>query len=297
VKKLANFEIQSPWFDGTAPVNAENATATLTFSGVVVDGETVTINGVTYEFDANSNVTSGNVAVDISEGTKAQATATLTFDGDVSDEETVTIGTEVYEFDTSGEAAITEGHIRVDVSGGATASDAVTALVAAINANTELAITATDGDGNTVVVACDAAGALDGSAGNAIAVDTDCADGSWGENVNALSGGSDATAAEAVTALVAALEDDANVTAADGDNDTVVITAKIAGVVGNDITVAETCANATWGVNVTKLSGGVDCTEVTVPYTMLQDDSYYYVNIAPCGVHDKNWRRFQLAEY
>ncbi len=294
---MANFEIQSPWFDGTAPVNAENADATLTFSGVVKDGETVSINGVVYEFDANSNVTSGNVAVDISEGTKAQATATLTFDGDVSDEETVTIGTEVYEFDTSGEAAITEGHIRVNVSGGVTASDAVTALVTAINASTELDITAADGTGDAVVITCDAAGDLDGSAGNAVTVDTDCANAIWGVGVTALSGGSDCTSAEAVTALVAALEDDANVTATDGDSDTVVTTAKIAGVVGNDITVAETCANATWGVSVTKLSGGVNCTEVVVPYTMLQDDSYYYVNIAPCGVHDKNWRRFTLAPY
>jgi hypothetical protein len=294
---LANFEVQTPWFDGTAPANAVNATATLTFSGVVKVAETVTINGKIYEFDANSSVTSGHVAVDISEGTKTQATATLTFSGVVSDAETVTIGTEVYEFDTAAEATITEGNIRVDVSGGATATEAVTALVTAITANTALALAGVDGDGDTVVVTCSAAGALDGSAGNAIAVAETCTNATWGTGVTKLSGGSDATATEAVTALVTALENDVNVTAADGENDTVVATAKIAGVVGNDITVSEACANATWGASVTKLSGGVNATEVIVPYTMLKDDTYYYVNTASGGIHDKVWKRFTLADY
>jgi hypothetical protein len=74
---------------------------------------------------------------------------TLTFSGVVADAQTVTIGTEVYEFKTSGSAGT--GKIKVDVSGGVTAPDAVTALVTAITANSAI-VNASDGAGDTVVI-------------------------------------------------------------------------------------------------------------------------------------------------
>ena len=119
----------------------------------------------------------------------AKATATLTFTDAVSDGETVTIGEDVYEFDTAATSTITEGNIRVNVNAAQTATAAVTALVAAITGNTGSVVVAVDGAGDTVVLTAKEYGAD----GNSIAVDTDCANGSFGESVEALSGGADGT--------------------------------------------------------------------------------------------------------
>jgi len=113
------------------------------------------------------------------------ATGTLTFSDSVSDTETVTIGDDVYEFDT--DASVTEGNILVDVSGGATASAAVTALVAAINANDTQGVGAADGAGDTVVLTADTKGTV----ANAIATTETCANGAFGAAT--LEGGVDGT--------------------------------------------------------------------------------------------------------
>lgn len=105
-------------------------------------------------------------------GTKS--TGTLTFAGVVNDGQTVTIGTKVFEFDTN--SSVGAGNIAVDVSGGASAAQAVTALVAAIVANAAtLDFTAVDGAGDTVVVTWD----YEGTAGNVASTET-CANASWG---------------------------------------------------------------------------------------------------------------------
>lgn len=72
--------------------------------------------------------------------------------------------------------------------------------------------------------------------------------------------GSDCAAGAAITALVAAITADSSavVTAVDGDGDTVVATAKTAGVAGNSIALAATMANAAWASAATALAGGVD---------------------------------------
>ena len=103
-----------------------------------------------------------------------QATGTLTFSGAVSDGETVTIGTDVYEFDD--DSSVTAGNIAVDVSGGATASDAVTALVSAITASGDGTYTGADGTGDTV----DITNVVYGTVGNAVATTETCANGAWG---------------------------------------------------------------------------------------------------------------------
>lgn len=63
-------------FASSAPVNAVAATGTLTFSGVVADGQTVTIGDDVYEFDTDSSVTEGNIAVDVYGGATAPAAVT-----------------------------------------------------------------------------------------------------------------------------------------------------------------------------------------------------------------------------
>lgn len=103
-----------------------------------------------------------------------QATGTLTCSDAVSDGETVTIGDDVYEFDT--DSSVTAGNIAVDVSGGATASDAVTALVAAITASGDGTYSAADGAGDTVVITYGTYGTV----GNAVATTETCTNGAWG---------------------------------------------------------------------------------------------------------------------
>jgi predicted secreted protein len=120
-----------------------------------------------------------------------QATGTLTFAAGVSDAETVTIGTDVYEFDTAAApGAVTAGRIRVDVSGGAGAAAAETALVAAINGNDNSVVTAV-GSGVADAVICTAKEY--GTGGNAVVTTTTCADGSWGAGT--LASGANSTIA------------------------------------------------------------------------------------------------------
>jgi len=116
------------------------------------------------------------------------ATGALTFTGVVSDGEVVVIGADTYEFDT--DAAVTAGNILVDVSGGATASDAVTALAASITASDTQAIGGVDGTGDVVDLTAD----VKGAAMNAKATTTDCANASFGAAT--LTGGVDGTVAE-----------------------------------------------------------------------------------------------------
>lgn len=113
------------------------------------------------------------------------AAGVLTFDGAVVDGETVSIGDDVYEFDT--DSSVGEGHIAVDVSGGATASAAVTALTAAITASDTQGVGGVDGAGDTVALTADTAGA----AGNAITTTTTCANATFAAGT--LLGGLDAT--------------------------------------------------------------------------------------------------------
>lgn len=90
-----------------------------------------------------------------------------------------------------------------------------------------------------------------------------------------VSGG--VTAPAAVIALVAAITANSTlVNAVDGEGDIVVVTAKIVGTSGNDITIATTCANASWGEEVTKLANGQFGTPCSQKDVIVRDDNCYY---------------------
>jgi hypothetical protein len=113
------------------------------------------------------NNASGQVAITYDNSRTTAATGVVTFSGSVSDGDIVTIGTRVYEFDTAANpGAITAGRVRVDVSGGATASAAVTALALAITNDASAVVTGVDGTGDTVDIT--AKTTYSGAAGNAI---------------------------------------------------------------------------------------------------------------------------------
>lgn len=239
---------------GVPPSEGVQARAILTIGGSVSDGDTVTVGAHTYEFDTNGIVVSGNIRVDVSGGATAPAAVTalvaamadtghaakgfLTFSGVVSDGELVTIGADIFEFDTN--SSVTAGHIAVDVSGGATAPDAVTALVSAITASATEPISAADVTGDVVRVTYDTVG----TAGNAIGSTTDCANGAWAAAT--LLGGV-AVGAKLVSAI-------------DGAGDTVEVTAEEQGTAGNSIGKSEVGSQTSWdaGGGGTALSGGAD---------------------------------------
>jgi hypothetical protein len=247
-------QFYKPWF-GSTPVNAVKAKATLTLTGVVSDTQTVTIGSKVYEFDTTGAFTAGNIQVNVASYLN-EARGTLTFTGVVLAAQIVTIGTEVYEFVAAAEDVANPANIPVVMGADFSADNAVTKLGLAISSNSAIVDAVSNTTTDTVLVIADAKG----TAGNTIVSTTTCLNATWGA-VTLTGGLATITAANAITALVAAITaNDTLVTAVDGAGDTVVATAKNVGTEGNDIAVAETLANGTWGAGVTTLSGGLYAT-------------------------------------
>jgi len=273
------------------PVNAVSATETLTLTGVVIDGETVSIGDDVYEFaaDAAQTVGAGNIPVDI-EANTGKAGGTLTMDTQPLSGNTVTIGTKVYTF-----VPIGTDNADGEVSVGLDLAAAKVNLVAAINGTDGISdphplVSAAEFVGDDCVISA----LVGGAAGNAIATtETFSAVTNIFAAVTLLLG-TDCSAANAITALVAAItaDDTQGVGAADGAGDTVVLTSDLGGVSANDIEVSTTMANASFGD--TNLSGGVDGT-VATGMTLLADATYLYFCLAGNTLAQKNWRRIALG--
>jgi hypothetical protein len=276
------------------PVNAVAATGTLTVSGVAKDGETVTIGADVYEFaaDAAQSVGAGHIPVDITSHTTKSA-GTLSMATQPTAGDTVTIGEKVYTFVPVG-TANADGEVDI----GADAAGAQANLVAAINGTDEIntahtLVTAADFAANNCVITAK----IGGVAGDTIATtETFTAEGNVFDAVTlgTTTAGVDCTAANAVTALVTAItaSDTQGVGAADGDGDTVVLTADIKGAAANNIDTTETMANGSFAK--TKLEGGIDGT-VGKEGEACSDDSYNYHCIADNTVSGTNWRRVSLG--
>lgn len=241
------------------------ATGVLTISGVVVDGETVTIGGRVYEFDNDGSWTQGNVLVDIT----ARATAsqgTLTMDTQPAALDALEINGKTYVWVASG-TADADG----EISRGASLAAAKTNFVAAINGTDGVNtahpdVTAAAFSGDDCVITAIVAGA----GGDAI---TTTESFTAGTNVfdaatlGTTTAGVECSAANAVTDLVAAITDDGDavVTAADGTGNTVDLTAIVAGYAGDAIATTETMANGSFGAAT--LSGAAIPSEIFVNVT------------------------------
>ena len=238
-----------------APVLPAAASGTLTIGGVVIHGETVTIGSRVYEFVAGAAAQSGRVAVNIA-ASMAAAQGTLTMDTQPTAGDTVTVGTRTYVWVAAG-TADNPG----EISRGADLAAAKLAFVAAIN-GTDSVNTA-----NSLVSAaaftsdtCVLTARIEGTVGNAIVTTETFTAGSNVFDAGTLgttTAGTDCSAANAVTALVAAITGDTSavVTAVDGAGDTVVVTAKATGTAANSYASTETMANGSWGSAT--LTGGV----------------------------------------
>ena len=280
------------------PVNAISGTATLDITGVVLDGETVTINGVDiYEFAADVALTvgEGNIPVNINAYT-VKATDGLTVDVKPTVGDTMTIGTKDFTFVPSG-TANGDGEIDVGIPAD---------LLADIQASIVKAIRGTDGHNEPhSLVTCGEAflgnilsitALIGGVAGNDIATTETFTAETNVFSADKLANGSDCVQANAVTALAAAItdHDTQGVGGVDGAGDTVVLTADIGGDITNTIIIGETMANGEFAGGAVLLSGGVDGT-VGEANTVLMDASYLYVTIAENTIAGKNWRRIALG--
>lgn len=242
------------------------ATGTLTISGVVIDTQTVTVGSRVYEFDTDGNVTAGRVTADISGDATASA-GTLTVDTQPTIGDTMTIGTRTYAFvaeafaDTAGEIGI-----------GADLAGAKVNIVAAINGTDGFnpahpTVTAAAFVGDDCVITA----ITPGVAGDAIATTetfTEVTNIFDDVTLGTTAAGADCVAADAVTALAAAITGDASavVTAVDGAGDTVVMTAIALGTSGNGIATTETMANGGFGAGA--LANGSDAIEHEIRFTV-----------------------------
>ncbi len=107
------------------------------------------------------------------------------------------------------------------------------------------------------------------------------------------------TADKAVEELAKAINaNSALVTAvASTTDDTVVVEYKTIGTDGNDVAVAETCTNASWGADVAKLSGGSLGTPSMLRNVVVYASPYYYWCEKEGSESTVVWKRFTPASY
>jgi len=227
-------------------INPVSATNTLTISGTVLDGETVTIGDDVYEFcsDAAQTLTGGStIAVDI-EAKTTKATGTLTVATNPTATETIVIGP------TGSETTYT---FRASADFNAAGEILLGSTVAETQANIIGAIMGTDGVNDPdpyVTIGAFATNAatvtakVGGTAGDAINTTETMAGASNAFAAATLASGADASKADGRTALVAAINayNTENVTAAVGAGDTMTLVAAV-GADGNSIATTETMSH------------------------------------------------------
>jgi hypothetical protein len=245
-------------------VPATAAGQTLTISGVVLHGETVTVNGDLYTFDATAAQGSSGTPVDITGGTNAQSTGTLTVDTQPTIGDTMTIGTRTYSFVADGDEDV-DGEISI----GTDLATAQANIVAAINGTDHNTANTLASAGAFAANASTITNLIGGVIGDSTVTTETFFAGTNIFGAGTLSSGADTTAAEATVALAAAITANASaIYSATSTATTVPLTADTAGAAGNSITVAETMALGAF------VAGGV----FTGGYNL--DSNTFYVEIS-----------------
>ncbi len=167
------------------------------------------------------------------------------------------------------------------------ATDAATALIAAITAQSAIVTAATGGAGVVNVTH-----KVPGSAGNVVSQEA-CANASWG--AGNLASGADCAKGNAQTAIrtrINATETDWQLGTFSGDAAT--LTAQTKGIALNGVATTKSGVNITWGAAVT--AGGIDGT-VGAANDVLADSSYIYVCTGTNTVADANWKRSAITTF
>jgi len=246
--------------DITGAATIAPATFTLTLGAVPLDGEILTVNGRTYEFDTDGDgIGASDVEIDTngdSTGSEAAASLVTDFNNDGSREYNAAADGYVVTFTAITQGVAANSHVLsedltdcflsgTNPTGGADATGAEIATIFLThlqNAGAETTITPSAGGSGEVVLTYD----IGGTAGDAITLTETLTAGSCdgGGTFGGTTSGVDCTAANAVTAIVAAVTggDTQGVGAADGAGDTVVFTADTPGTAGDSITTTESPA-------------------------------------------------------
>lgn len=278
------------------PVNAVNASMVMTLSGVVKDGETFTVNNPVlpgtdvYEFladEAQSKTAPTNIPVDITDYAN-KAYVFLTVDTKPTAGDTMTIGTKTYIFVPDG-TDTADGEISI----GTDLASAQSAIVAAINGTDEFNQPHPKVHAEAFAANISKIEAfVGGQAAHLISTTETFTAATNVFDLGNLYNGTDCSAANAITVLVAKItaSDTQGVGAADGAGETIDLTADVAGVAGNDISLATTMANASFAGGADSLEGGVNGTVASI-HTFMVDSNYLYFTIADNTTAGKNWRR------
>lgn len=276
------------------PVNALEASGTLTLTGNVSDGEKILINSQIYEFvtdDAKSVGAPGTIAIDIVENT-VKAMQSLILGAQPSADDTMIVGSKHYIF-VAHESADSDGDIDVGEDKGS----AQLAIIAAINGtdgyNTPhplVTISEFSPADEGILVAI-----FGGSAANSIPTTAVFDDEDNFFDGITMVNGADCSAANAKTAIIAEINthDTQGVAATSGAGTTVTLTADTPGVTGNEIATGTQLANGSFGHAT--LTGGLNGTVTTDPEVLMFDSTYLYQAVAANTITGKNWRRIALG--
>jgi hypothetical protein len=273
------------------PVNAVASVGTLTLTGVVIDGEILTVDTDVFEFDDDGVVSGSNIAIDISAYT-VKSQGTLTMDTLPTLNDTTTIDTTTYIW-----VGTSPSVGEVDM--GASLTESKANLLAAINGTDGInpgISTVTIGAWvvNDLVITA----ALAGTIGDAIATTSSFTAGTNqfdAVTLGTTTAGVDCPAADADGEIVTRVSGQSTtVTATQGGGTTVTMTADVAGVAGNSIVSTTTMANATFGAGT--LGDGVAGVDGTVGTAgvFVYDATNLYMPIADNTIADANWKKLVL---
>jgi len=280
--------------EGT-PENAKSAEAVLTISGVVIDGETVTVGNDVFEFAADEELTvsEGHIPIDIFADAVGSYNS-LTMDTQPTSGDTVKIGDKTYIFVPVG-TDTADGEVSIGVD----KVEAQANLVAAINGTDGISFShplVSIGDFTADVATVTAL--VGGVSGDLIeTTETFTALTNIFSN-GTLDNGVDCTDEKAATAFANAITNlgtEGIIGTVGISCDTVEMIAPT-GAAGNDIPVSTTMDNASFGVDVDFMSGGKDGTIASGIQFMI-DDTNIYVSIGENTVTGTNWRKIALTSF
>lgn len=246
--------------EGSAPVVPVSASATLSFTGDINQGDTITINGRTYEFDIDGSIRPGNIPIDVT-GKAVAATGTLTATLPVVLGDTVTIGTDTYVI-----AGDSSNPKNINISGGTkTKATGVLTLtgniVPGVHAESVLTSDGTiPSSGDTVTIGDKTYTFVSSLSDPAIPFEV-------------VIGTSAATALDNLKAAInlsagegsvygTGTTKNTSVVATDNTDTTQKVVARVPGTAGNSIAVSETSNHLSWGGST--LGGGVNAETVSI---------------------------------
>ena len=237
------------------------ATVTLTLANVISDTETVTIGNKVYTFQTTLTNVDGNVLIGANAAASLdnlKSAVNLTAGAGTTYATAMTGHTQVTATTNTDTTQVFSATILAATSGNATAANLLASTETLAGASNAFGAATFTGALDNYVITALSGGVL----GDLIATtETFTASGNTFDaaTLGTTTAGVNCSAANAVTAIVAAVNGDSSaiVTAADGAGNTVVVTADTAGTAGNSLATTETLAGGSNAFGAATLTGGI----------------------------------------